>query len=116
METNLFGLILSSAHEQVGRGKSRGVTGAQRNVLPTAPHTPRVKQGFILYDLWWDGLIHPENCNERLKGRKVCKEKAISFSQTVHPLFPFDGKRNSGIIWSNARGPLSTQSLLPPSV
>lgn len=52
METNVVGLILSSGHEQVGRDKNKGIIGAQRNMFPTAAHTPKVKQGFIPCELF----------------------------------------------------------------
>lgn len=48
-------------HEQVGRSKdSHGVWGVEKCAPDSSPH-PRSQTGFILYELWWDGLIHLEN-------------------------------------------------------
>lgn len=61
METNLFGLILSSGMNRWGEVRTGMELGSGRMCFLQPPHTPRSKQAFILYELWWDGLIHSEN-------------------------------------------------------
>lgn len=61
MEANLFGLMLSSGHDQVGRAKNRDRNGQCENVLPAIPPFQESNKVFILYELWWGSLIQLEN-------------------------------------------------------
>lgn len=87
METNLFGLILSSGWEQVGR-ENRDGDGEWKNVLPITPlfHEVWVSMSFG-GKVWFNQKI----CKGKFREWKLCKESLSSLilflSNLTPPLF-----------------------------
>lgn len=92
METNLFGLILSSGMNRWGEVRTGMELGSGRMCFLQSPPYPKKQASF--YSLWalvgWFDSLWKFVTRDSEEGRFVEKKSlSDSFSQTSHPLLPF---------------------------